>query len=95
MNRFFRKYHRQIAIVFSLPLLLTVVTGMGFTIAEEWLHQRQLARFLIKVHTLEIFNLGEIFPVLNGLGLIGLLVTGIYMSGMFRRRPYLSSEVKK
>ncbi len=51
MNRLFRKYHRWLAIFCALPLLLTVITGMTFPIAKAF-HQRQLAGFLIHLHTL-------------------------------------------
>ncbi|MBW4538961.1 MAG: peptidase [Myxacorys chilensis ATA2-1-KO14] len=88
MNRF-RQYHRWLAIVLFLPLLTTVISGVGFTIARS-LHQRALAEFLIHIHTLEIFGLGEVFPLLNGIGLFSLLITGIYMTRLFRQRRYLS-----
>jgi len=94
MNRLFRKYHRWMAIVFSLPLMTTVLTGIGCTIANEWLHQRQVSRLLLKVHTLKIFGFGEVFPIINGIGLLGLLVTGVYLSGIFRCRPYLPPVIK-
>ncbi|BAY63755.1 hypothetical protein NIES22_38440 [Calothrix brevissima NIES-22] len=85
MNRFFRRYHRWLAIVCALPLMLTVITGMTFPIAKA-LHQRELAGFLIHLHTLETFGLDGIFPIVNGLGLLGLLVSGIYMTSLFRDR---------
>jgi hypothetical protein len=87
INRTFRKYHRSIAIILSLPLLITVLTGVGYTIVGDWLQQRDLAEWLLQVHTLEIFKLGKIFPVVNGIALIGLLVTGISMTGLFRKGP--------
>ncbi len=87
MNRLFRKYHRQIAIIMCLPLFLTILTGMGYTIAHEWLHQNELGEFLLPVHTLEILHLDTIYTLMNGLGLIGLLVTGFSMMGLFRKRP--------
>ncbi|MBD2518680.1 peptidase [Nostoc sp. FACHB-973] len=86
MTRMFRRYHRQIAIVLCLPLFLTVLTGMSFTIAHEWLHQDDLGEFLLRLHTLEILHLEKIYPLLNGLGLVGLLITGISMTGLFRTR---------
>ncbi|MBH8573605.1 peptidase [Nostocaceae cyanobacterium CENA369] len=86
MNRMFRRYHRQIAIVLCLPLFLTVLTGMGYTIAHEWLHQNEFGEFLLGLHTLEILHLEAIYPILNGLGLIGLLITGLSMTGLFRTR---------
>jgi hypothetical protein len=49
MYRLFRKYHRWLAIICALPLLLTVITGMTFPIAKVF-HQRQLAHFLIELH---------------------------------------------
>jgi hypothetical protein len=61
------------------------MTGMTFPIAKA-LHQRQLAGFLIHLHTLETFGLEGFFPIVNGLGLLGLLVTGIYMTNLFRQR---------
>ena len=85
MNRLFRKYHRWLAIVCALPLMLTVITGMTFPITKA-LHQRQLAGFPIHLHTLETFGLEAFFPIINGLGLLGLLVTGIYMTSLFRQR---------
>ncbi|BAZ48297.1 hypothetical protein NIES4103_09050 [Nostoc sp. NIES-4103] len=86
MNRMFRRYHRQIAIILCLPLFLTVLTGMGYTIAHEWLHQNEFGSFLLKLHTLEIVHLEAIYPVLNGLGLISLLITGLSLTGLFRTR---------
>jgi hypothetical protein len=81
--RLFRKYHRWLAIVFALPLLTTILTGITFPIAKAF-QQRQLAGFLIHVHTLEIVGLDTIFPIINGIGLLGLLVTGLYMTRLFR-----------
>lgn len=86
MNRTFRKYHRQIAIIISLPLFVTVITGMAVTVVREWsfINTGIPSRFLLQIHTGEIFHLAAIYPILNGLGLIGLLVTGLSMSGLFR-----------
>ncbi|MDZ8064774.1 MAG: peptidase [Nostoc sp. DedQUE08] len=94
MKNTFRKYHRLIAIVFCLPLLFTAVTGCFVAIADTWLHQEELAGFLITVHTLQIFKLDAIVPVLNGLGLIGLVATGVSMTGLFakRRQPKRMEE---
>ncbi|NWF62404.1 MAG: peptidase [Fischerella sp.] len=87
MIRSFRKYHRQIAIALCLPLFLTVLTGIGYTIVDEWLHQGELGAFILSLHTLSIFRLQAIYPLLNGLGLLGLLITGLSMTGLFRKRP--------
>ncbi len=74
IDRLWRKYHRWLAFAFALPLLLTIVTGIALPIAKA-LHQRQLARFLVHLHTLETFGLDEVFPIITGFGLLGLIVT--------------------
>jgi hypothetical protein len=93
MKNTFRKYHRLIAMVFCLPLLFTALTGMSIAIAEEWLHKEDFAAFLVTVHTFKIFKLAAILPVVNGLGLIALVATGLSMSGLFakRRQPRQST----
>lgn len=87
MNRLFRKYHRWLALIILLPLFLTVVTGMLTTIAQEWPVNIGLTpNLLLKIHTGEIFGLQAIYPVLDGIGVIGLMVTGASMLGLFRRK---------
>jgi hypothetical protein len=88
----FRRYHRQIAIILSLPLFFTVLTGMGYTITDEWFHQDSLGELMLKLHTLEILHLEKIYPLLNGLGLLGLLITGLSMTGLFRQRPNQNNQ---
>jgi len=89
MNRILRKYHHWLAIAFATPLITTTITGIAFPIAKL-LHQRQLAGFLLHIHTMEIFGLEEVFPMITGMGLLGLLVTGMYMTRLFRQRRALS-----
>jgi uncharacterized membrane protein len=86
MNRTFRKYHRLIAIAVCLPLILTVLTGLGYTMLDEWFEQEELAAFMLSIHNMEILHLEGIYPLLNGLGLIALLVTGLSMTGLFGKR---------
>jgi len=93
MKKAFRKYHRILAIIIALPLTLTVLIGMLTTVVKEWPINTEIsARLLLKVHTGEIFNLQAIYPILNGLGIIGLLVTGLSMSGLFGRRKQPTSN---
>lgn len=83
----FRKYHRTLAIIISLPLAVTTLTGIAVTIIREWLIGTGLSSsLLLSIHTGEVFHLQAIYPILNGLGLIGLLVTGLSMSGLFGRK---------
>jgi hypothetical protein len=86
MKNTFRKYHRLIAPIFCIPLFLTALTGLSITIAEEWLHQEEIAAFLLTVHTFQLFKLDAILPVFNGLGLMGLVLTGLSMTGLFSKR---------
>ncbi|WP_373525607.1 peptidase [Nostoc sp.] len=87
MKRAFRKYHRIIGIIICLPLILTVFTGMMTTIVKEWpINTGLSSNLLLKIHTGEILHLEAIYPILNGLGLIALLVTGMSMSGLFDRK---------
>ncbi len=53
----------------------------------EWSLNLGLSRgLLIKLHTGEILHLQGIYPILNGIGLIGLLVTGLSMSNLFKSK---------
>jgi hypothetical protein len=92
MIRSFRKYHRFIAIAACLPLMVTVLTGMGYTIFDEWFGEEKISHFLLELHTFELLGLGKIFPILNGLGLFGLLITGLSMTGLFRTKPKTTGE---
>ncbi len=88
MKRIARKYHRIIAPIVALPLILTVLTGMLATIIREWPVNIGLTSsgLILGIHTGEIFHLQAVYPILNGLGLIVLVVTGISMSGIFGKK---------
>ncbi len=93
MNRAFRKYHRILCLIVALPIALTVLTGMVIAIVREWSLAIEISsRFLLKIHTGEIFHLQAIYPILNCLGMIGLLVTGLSMSGVFGRKKQPTSN---
>ncbi|CDN16129.1 hypothetical protein RintRC_5364 [Richelia intracellularis] len=40
----------------------------------------------MKIHTGEIFHLQGFYPILNGLGFVGLAITGVSMSGLFGKK---------
>jgi hypothetical protein len=70
-----------------------VLTGMATTMMQEWSFSLGIPRSLIlQIHTGKIFHLEGIYPILNGLGLIGLLVTGLSMTGLFGRKNKKSSS---
>ncbi|MCA1990507.1 MAG: peptidase [Coleofasciculus sp. S288] len=85
MNRTFRRYHRKIALIMLLPLALTVLTGMAYPIFGNWLLQGQVAEIMLKIHSGRILGLDAIYPILNGLGLVGLLITGLNMTSLLRK----------
>lgn len=88
MKRAFRKYHRTIAIILAIPIFLTVITGILVTFVREWgLSFGLSSNWLLKIHTGEIFHLEAIYPLLNGIGLLALLITGLSMSGVMNRKP--------
>jgi hypothetical protein len=91
MIRTFRKYHRTIAIAVCLPLILTAITGIGYTIFDKWFGRGDIAGFLMRVHTFSILGLEEIYPLLTGLGLLGLLFTGLSLTNLFRKSSKLEN----
>ncbi len=81
-----RKLHRILAPIAILPLLLTAITGILYQIAVVSGNQPQF-RGLLALHQGKFgpLNLAPVYPILNGLGLITLAVTGILM--WFQTRP--------
>ena len=82
-----RHLHRSLVPIMAMPLLVTVTTGIGFQMAVvsgrasdfSWLlalHRGQFGRI----------NLEMVYPFLNGLGLLTLLVTGLVMWWQMPRR---------
>lgn len=88
MKRVFRKYHRTLSIIVALPLLLTTLTGILVTMVAEWKLNLGVSRsFILSLHSGELFHLEGVYPILNGLGLVIMLITGLSMSGLFRKKP--------
>jgi uncharacterized iron-regulated membrane protein len=79
LRRSFRKYHRWLALVLALPLLLTLTTGVLESLSMAWSIDLISHDWLMKVHVGSIFKLGKVYSILNGLGLLGLIVTGLSM----------------
>jgi uncharacterized iron-regulated membrane protein len=68
------------------PLLLTVVTGVGFQLAIATGQTRAFI-WLMEFHRGHFgpINLEMVYPYLNGLGLLVMVVTGILM--WLKQRP--------
>jgi hypothetical protein len=87
MKRAFRKYHRVLAGIVALPLILTTITGILVTMVAEWKLNFGISRSLIlSLHNGELFHLEGIYPILNGMGLIAMIVTGLSMSNLFHKK---------
>jgi len=89
----FRKYHRIFAPIVLLPLLVTVITGVTFNLSEEWFKfPEKVNELIITIH--KGGYLGEkltpLYVLLNGLGLVFMLVTGVLMLLNSTRRQYPS-----
>ncbi|MGQ4647425.1 hypothetical protein [Lyngbya aestuarii] len=87
-KRTLRKLHRTLAPIIFLPFLVTAITGIIYRIGNSWFGMpREYSQLMLSIH--QGTYLGEqlrpIYVLLNGLGLIGMVVTGIVMSGIFRR----------
>ena len=94
-NRTFRKLHRILAPIIFLPFLLTTVTGIIYRIGNSWYGMpEEYARIMMAIH--QGAFLGEelvpLYTLLNGLGAISMVVTGIAMSGLFRSRSDLLKQ---
>lgn len=87
----FRKYHRQLSIITLLPMILVTITGIVIPILEE-LHFEKAASFMAKLHTGQVFGSDLIYCVLIGSGLLGLIVTGVTMTGLFPKKRPASSD---
>jgi hypothetical protein len=80
--RLFRKLHRTLAPIVLLPLLITVFTGVSYRIGKSWFGlSRDQVHWLMTLHEGEYLGptLEPIYVLLNGLGLLWMLVTGSTM----------------
>jgi hypothetical protein len=78
-NLSFRKWHRTLAPIVLLPLLVTVSTGVIYRISKDWLGlSREQVHFLMRFHEGEYLGhqLEPAYVLLNGLGLLWMLGTG-------------------
>ena len=91
INSLFRNYHRLLSILTLLPIFLITVTGIAIPISEE-LKIEGLAEFMTKVHSGAIFGSDFVYSVLVGLGLLGLLITGISQTGLLPNKRSSSDD---
>lgn len=90
-----RRWHGRLAPLVVAPLLLTVMSGMGYRLLRDW---GGLSRD--QVHVLMVLHEGEwlgrygetAYVALNGLGLLWMLATGFGMLVQQWRRPPQASR---
>jgi uncharacterized iron-regulated membrane protein len=83
-----RSLHRWLAPIAFLPLIVSAVTGIGYRLGQSWFNlPREQTALLLRIHQgAYLGNPGRvIYVVLIGLGLVGLLISGINLSGVLRR----------
>lgn len=84
-----RQLHRKIAPIIFLPLFLTAFTGISYRVARSWFGASdKIGDALMFIHqgTFLGKELRVFYVILNGLGLVAMLFSGIMMTGIFRSR---------
>ena len=85
----FRKLHRQIAPILFLPLLLSALTGIVYRIGRSWFgFSDELGESIMTIHEGKFLGkpLVPFYVLLVGLGLLGIVITGLTMLGQRQRR---------
>jgi uncharacterized iron-regulated membrane protein len=77
-----RQLHRTVAPIVLLPLFITMATGVIYRLSKDWFGlSRDQVHFLMTLHEGEYLGptLEPIYVLLNGLGLLWMLITGSVM----------------
>lgn len=76
----FRQLHRALAPIMIGPLLISLTTGTIYQILDV-AGKEDSSRWLLEIHkgNFGILNLEAIYPFLNALGLLTLIITGIFL----------------
>lgn len=91
----FRKVHRIAAPIIFLPLAVSTVTGLIYRIGRTWFNMsKDVGEIFLNIHQGEYLGdfLMPIYVLLVGLGAIMMLVSGINMTGIFRKKRQLKTE---
>ena len=89
-KRDWRWYHRFVAPIALLPLLVSAITGIGYRLGKAWFGlSNEQAAILLRLHQGSYLGdaLKPVYVLLVGIGLIVLLISGIQMTGIVRKRP--------
>lgn len=91
-----RKWHSTVAPIVLLPLFVTVATGVTYRLSKDWFGlSRDQVHFLMVIHEGEYLGktLESFYVLLNGLGLLWMLITGGTMVVQNIRRSLKSQQV--
>ncbi|BAQ64297.1 PepSY domain-containing protein [Geminocystis sp. NIES-3709] len=83
----FRTIHRKIAPIVFIPLILIAFTGISFYIFTNWFgFSEEKGEIFLVIHQGEFLGdqLKPIYVVLAGLGLLGMIVTGLVIHPLFK-----------
>jgi uncharacterized iron-regulated membrane protein len=83
-----RSLHRWLAPVFFLPLFVSATTGIIYSFGRSLGLSTEQTQLMLRLHQGSYLGqpLRVFYVLLVGVGLLGLLVTGIQMTGIFRKR---------
>lgn len=84
-----RKVHRWLTPILFLPLAVSAVTGLIYELGQDWFGlSSDQAEFFLSIHQGSYLGsfLRNVYVLLIGVGLVALLITGINMTGIFRRK---------
>lgn len=87
-NNKLRKSHRLLGLIFSLPLIITAVTGIAYHVGDKWLHaDEKTLKLIMNLHQGSWLgpDLRPFYILLIGGGLIVLCLTGLRMCLRMRR----------
>ncbi|MGA1264680.1 MAG: PepSY domain-containing protein [Prochlorothrix sp.] len=93
-RRDLRWIHGLVSTIACLPLLVSASTGIAFRLGKAWFNlPKESGRFLLMLHEGRYLGptLQPFYVLAVGLGLVVLLVTGIQMTGVFRKRKQIST----
>jgi hypothetical protein len=93
LRHYFRRYHRLIAFIVALPILLIAVTGTLTALASS-LKLDGLQELVLSWHTFETLNVEQVFPLFVGLSVICLTITGCSILPIWSRKRSMSSTSK-
>lgn len=85
-----RKFHRALAVAFSLPLILSAITGIAYQAGSKWFHiSENSQKLLLSLHQGSWLGPAwrPFYILLLAIGLIVLCITGFRM--LFRRKAHL------